>query len=143
VVLSSHVEIAQRGYAAINRAYAQDSVDPLEPVLDEVWAPEGVLVTSGRLFPEAGEWAGREGMHRFARQQMDAFERMWIEPVEYTEGDNSLFVRLRLGGIARHTGIKMEFEIFHVILFRDDDKMTRLEAHLDEGEARRAAGLEQ
>ena len=136
----AHVEIARRGYAAINEAYEQDSVDPLEPMLDEFWAPDGVLVTSGRLFPEAGEWPGKEGMLRFARQQMEAFERMWAEPDDYIETDDGVLVRLRLGGVARHTGITMEFEIFHVLTFRDN-KLTRLEAHVDEADARRAAGL--
>ena len=136
----AHVEIAKRGYAALNEAYEQDSVDPLEPMLDEFWAPDGVLVTSGRLFPEAGEWPGKEGMLRFARQQMDAFERMWAEPDDYIETDDGVLVRLRLGGVARHTGITMEFEIFHVLTFRDN-KLTRLEAHVDEADARRAAGL--
>ena len=136
----AHIEIARRGYAAINEAYEQDSVDPLEPMLDEFWAPDGVLVTSGRLFPEAGEWPGKEGMLRFARQQMEAFERMWAEPDDYIETDDGVLVRLRLGGIARHTGITMEFEIFHVLTFRDN-KLTRLEAHVDEADARRAAGL--
>ena len=136
----AHVEIARRGYAAINEAYELDSVDPLEPMLDELWAPDAVLVTSGRLFPEAGEWPGKEGMLRFARQQMDAFERMWAEPDDYIETDDGVLVRLRLGGVARHTGITMEFEIFHVLTFRDN-KLTRLEAHVDEADARRAAGL--
>ena len=136
----AHVEIARRGYAAINEAYEQDSVDPLEPMLDEFWAPDAVLVTSGRLFPEAGEWPGKEGMLRFARQQMEAFERMWAEPDDYIETDDGVLVRLRLGGVARHTGITMEFEIFHVLTFRDN-KLTRLEAHVDEADARRAAGL--
>jgi ketosteroid isomerase-like protein len=139
-VARAHVEIAKRGYAAINEAYALDSVDPLEPMLDEVWAEDGVLVTSGRLFPEAGEWPGKEGMLRFARQQMDAFERMWAEPDEYTDAGDRVLVRLRLGGVARHTGITMEFAIFHVFTFRED-KLTRLEAHVDESDARRAAGL--
>ena len=35
----------------------------------------------------------------------------------------------------------MEFEIFHVVTFGDDGKITRLEAHVDEAEARQAAGL--
>jgi ketosteroid isomerase-like protein len=139
-VAQAHVEIAKRGYAALNEAYEQDSVDPLEPMLDEFWAPDGVLVTSGRLFPEAGEWPGKEGMLRFARQQMEAFERMWAEPDDYIETDDGVLVRLRLGGVARHTGITMEFEIFHVLTFRDN-KLTRLEAHVDEADARRAAGL--
>jgi len=136
----SPVELAQRGYAKLNEAYAQDSIEPLKPVVVELWAEDGVMVTSGQLFPEAGEWPGREGLLRFAQQQMDAFERMWIEPLEYTEAGDRLLVHLRLGGIARHTGIRMEFEIFHVIEVRDH-KIVRLEAYVTKSDALAAAGL--
>lgn len=139
-VASPNIETAKVGYAALNEGYAQDSVEPLRPMLDEFWAEDGVMVTSGQLFPEAGEWPGREGLLRFARQQMEAFERMWIEPIEFTEAGDNLLVRVRLGGIARHTGISMEFEIFHVIRFHDA-RAVRLEAHVSEDDARRAAGL--
>jgi hypothetical protein len=116
----SNVELAKRGYAAINAASEQESIEPLRPLVEELWAEDGVLVTTGRLFPEAGEWPGREGALRFAQQQMEAFERMWIEPLEFIEaGDDTLVVPLKLGGIARHTGISMEFELFHVPPHRD------------------------
>jgi ketosteroid isomerase-like protein len=139
-VAQANIAMAKRGYAAMNEAYAKDSVEPLKPVLAELWAEDGAMVTSGRLFPEAGEWPGAEGMLRFARQQMEAFERMWVEPLAFTEAGDNVLVRVRLGGIARHTGISMDFEVFHVFRFRDG-KVTRLEAHVAEEDARRAAGL--
>ena len=139
-VPQANIDLAKRGYAAINEAYAQDSVEPLKPVLAELWAEDGAMVTSGQLFPEAGEWPGVQGMLRFARQQMEAFERMWVEPLFFTEAGDNVLVRVRLGGIARHTGISMDFEVFHVFRFRDG-KVARLEAYVAEEDARRAAGL--
>jgi hypothetical protein len=71
---------------------------------------------------------------------MEAFERMWIEPLEFIDAGNMLVVPIRLGGTARHTGIDMEFELFHVFEFRDG-QVVRLEPLLDRGEALTAAGL--
>ena len=137
--MSANVELAKRGYAAVNAAYAEGSVESLRPMLDETWAEDGVLVTRGALFPEAGEWPGREGFLRFTAQQMEAFERMWITPLDFIEAGDRLLVPIRLGGTARHTGIDMEFELFHVIEFRDG-QVIRLEPFLDRNEALQAVG---
>src|SRR4051794_20228303 len=138
---ATNLELAERGYAAINAAYEQNSVEPLAELADEVWAEDGVIVTRGLLFPETGEWRGPEGILRFTAQQMEAFERMWIEPLEYIESGEMIVVALRLGGTARHTGIQMEFDIFHLLEFRNGQAV-RLEPFLERGEALRAAGLE-
>jgi ketosteroid isomerase-like protein len=137
---AANVELAKRGYAALNAAYAEDSVESLRPLVDETWAEDGVLVTTGALFPEAGEWPGREGLLRFTAQQMEAFERMWIAPLDFIEAGDKLLVPIRLGGTARHTGIDMEFELFHVIEFRDG-QVVRLEPFLDRNDAVHAVGL--
>jgi ketosteroid isomerase-like protein len=137
---ADNVELAKRGYAAVNAAYAEGSVESLRPLLDETWAEDGVLVTRGALFPEAGEWPGREGFLRFTAQQMEAFERMWITPLDFIEAGDRLLVPIKLGGTARHTGIDMEFELFHVIEFRDG-QVVRLEPFLDRNDALQAIGL--
>src|SRR6476469_3907459 len=138
---AANVEVAKRGYAALNAAYDQGSVDSLEELAEETWAEDAVLVTQGLLFPEAGEWPGREGLLRFVTQQMEAFERMLIEPLEFIEAGDRLMVPLRLGGTARHTGIDLEFELFHVIEFRDG-QVVRLEPFVDRGEALRAIAMD-
>jgi ketosteroid isomerase-like protein len=137
---AANVELAKRGYAAVNAAYAEGSVESLRPMVDETWAEDGVLVTRGALFPEAGEWPGREGFLRFTAQQMEAFERMWIAPLDFIEAGDRLLVAIKLGGTARHTGINMEFELFHVIEFRDG-QVVRLEPFLDRNDALQAVGL--
>jgi hypothetical protein len=53
---------------------------------------------------------------------------------------DKVVVRVQLGGIARHTGITMEFELYHVIQYHDA-KVTRLEAHIPRADALGAAGL--
>ena len=138
--MPDNLELAKRGYAAVNEAYAQDSVELLKAAAEEMWADDGVLVTRGQLFPEAGEWPGREGFLRFTTQQMEAFERMWLRPLEFITAGDKVVVRVQLGGIARHTGITMEFELYHVIQYADG-KVTRLEAHIPRADALGAAGL--
>jgi ketosteroid isomerase-like protein len=138
--MPDNVELAKRAYAAVNEAYEQDSVELLKAAAEEMWADDGVLVTSGRLFPEAGEWPGREGFLRFTAQQMEAFERMWLKPLEFITAGDTVVVRVQLGGIARHTGITMEFELYHVIQYHDG-KIARLEAHIPRADALGAAGL--
>lgn len=137
---AANVELIKRGYAAVNAAYAEGSVESLRPLVDETWAEDGVFVTRGALFPEAGEWPGREGFLRFIAQQMEAFERMWITPLDFIEAGDRLLVPIKLGGTARHTGIDMEFELFHVFEFRDG-QVARLEPFLDRDEALQAVGL--
>jgi len=137
---AANIELAKRGYAAVNAAYEEGSVESLRGLIDETWAEDGVFVTRGALFPEAGEWPGREGFLRFLAQQMEAFERMSIEPLEFIEGGNMLVVPIRLGGTARHTGIDMEFELFHVFEFRDG-QVVRLEPFLDRDDALHAVGV--
>lgn len=138
--MPDNVELAKRGYAAVNAAYERDSVELLKEAAEEMWADDGVLVTRGRLFPEAGTWPGREGFLRFTGQQMEAFERMWLKPLDFITAGDKVVVRVRLGGIARHTGITMEFELYHVIQYRDG-KVIRLEAHIPRADALAAAGL--
>lgn len=135
-----NVELATRGYAALNATYASGEISDLAPIAEEIVHPEGVLTTTGKLFPEAGEWRGPEGLLRFAGQQMEAFERMWCEPLEYIEKGDRLIVPVRLGGRARHTGIKIDFSIAHLWTLREG-KVFRLDMHLSKADALEAAGL--
>ena len=135
-----NVDLARRGYSAINAAYEGGDASLLLPFLEETCDPDYVLTTTGRLFPESGEWRGYEGLIRFTAAQMEAFSQMWIEPVEYIDAGDRVVAPVRLGGKARHTGIEMEFAVAHVFSFRDG-KATRLDVFLTKAEALKAAGL--
>lgn len=132
--MSANVEVVKRGYAEVNAAYQRNSVDELGRAMADAWHEDGVLETSGRLFPEAGEWSGRDGFLHFLRQQMEAFERQWVEPLDFIENGDTILVPVRLGGTARHTGIEMEFEFFHLFELRDG-RISRLVAMVDRDEA--------
>ncbi len=51
---------------------------------------------------------------------MEAFETMLIEPRKFTDVGTRLVVPVRLGGLARHTGIEVDFEAVHVWTFNDE-----------------------
>ena len=135
-----NVDLARRGYSAVNAAYESDDVTRFLPFAEEVCDPDFVLATTGRLFPESGEWRGPQGLLRFTEAQMEAFSQMWIEPQEYIDAGDRLVVPVRLGGKARHTGIEMEFAVAHVFTIRDG-KATRLDVFLNKAEALEAVGL--
>jgi ketosteroid isomerase-like protein len=136
-----NVELARRGYSALNAAYESGDVSRLLPFFEETCDPDIVLTTTGRLFPESGEWRGYQGLLvRFTAAQMEALSQMWIEPQEYIDAGDRVVVPVRLGGQARHTGIEMDFAVAHVFAFRDG-KATRLDVFPNKAEALEAVGL--
>jgi len=80
-VSQANVEIVKRSYDGINDAYKTG--DYLRPI-EEVCHPDVVLRTSG-MFPESGEYRGYDGLREFTRTQAEAFNQMWVEPVEFVE----------------------------------------------------------
>ena len=70
----------------------------------------------------------------FLAAQMEAFETMLIEPRKFTDVGTRLVVPVRLGGLARHTGIELDFEAVHVWTFHDE-KVLRLDTYMSEAEA--------
>ena len=135
-----NVDRVLQGYAAINAAYKSGHVDDLLLLAEEYWDSDVVLTTSGKLLPEAGEWRGPQGLLRFIEAQMEAFSQMWLEALEIIDGGDRLVAAVRFGGQARHTGIEIDFSIFHVLTLRNG-KMTRLDVFVSKSEALEAAGL--
>jgi ketosteroid isomerase-like protein len=136
-----NLDAAKRGYAILNAAYKSGDVNDLLPFAEEIWDPDIVLTTSGKMLPEAGEWRGFEGLLRFTEAQMEAFSQMRVEPLELIDAGNRLVVPVRFGGKARHTGIDIEFSAVHVFTMRDDGKATRLDIFASKAEALEAVGL--
>jgi ketosteroid isomerase-like protein len=134
-----NVELARRGYAALNEAYRSGDVNDLLPIAEEMWDPDVVLRTSG-TFVESGEWHGHEGLLQFTANQMEAFKEMWIEPQEFIDAGDIVVVALRFGGQARHTGIEVEFSYVHVITIRNG-KTLRIDVYESKSKALEAVGL--
>jgi ketosteroid isomerase-like protein len=65
---------------------------------------------------------------------------MWLEPLEYIDVGDRVVIPYRLGGVARHTGIEVEFTFAHVITIRDG-KAVRVQTYETKAQALEAVGL--
>jgi len=135
-----NVALARRGYAALNAAYESGEVNDLLPILDEIWEPDVVLKGTGSVLAGGEEWHGHEGMLRFTASQMEAFQQMSLEPLEFIDAGDQLVVPVRFGGRARNTGIEVEFRATHVFTIHDG-KVTRMDIYESKAEALEAVGL--
>ena len=131
-----NVGVARSAYAALNEAYRSGE---FAGSLDAFSHPDIVLRTSG-MFPETGEYRGREGVRSFTTNQAEAFEEMWIEPLEFIEAGERVVVPVRFGGKTRHTGIPAEFSVVHVLTIHEG-KVRGIEMFRTKPEALEAAGL--
>jgi ketosteroid isomerase-like protein len=134
-----NVEIAKRGYAAVNHAYKTGDLTGLKQHFEENLTPDFVMRTGGS-WPEPGEWHGAEGLLQFTANQMDALSDMRIEAEDFVDAGDVLVVPLRLGGRAKHTGIEVELPAAHVWTVRAG-KAARLETYADKAAALEAVGL--
>jgi uncharacterized protein len=132
-----NVDLVRRGYAALNQNFQSGELD--FSLIEKLWTQDCVLVPSG-LLPESREMQGHAGIAQFATAQMEAFEQMWVEPLEFIEAGDRVVVPVRFGGKARHTGIEVEFSVVHVFTVRNG-KLARLDMHADKPKAFEAAGL--
>jgi ketosteroid isomerase-like protein len=139
--MSEHdVELARRGYAALNEAYRRRDVDHLRTIADEMWHPDIVLTIRTQNFPEIGEWHGHEGMLRFTEAQTEAFDEMWLEVEEIIDAGDRIVVPLRFGGRGRHAELPVEFAAVHVWTM-EDGRATRVDMYDDRQKALVDAGL--
>jgi hypothetical protein len=131
-----NVARARQAYAALNSAYKKGDVARM---VDEFAHPDLVITTAGG-FPERGEWRGPEGAREFIEGQMEAFEEMRIDVDELIDGGDRVLAHARFGGKARHTGIELDFSVYHVLTI-EDGKTVRLEMYAERTPALEAAGL--
>jgi ketosteroid isomerase-like protein len=134
-----NVEHARRGYTVLSDALPASGLGPLRRVVEERFDAEVTIKPAG-VFPETDEVRGRDGALRFLATQMEAFETMWFEPLEFLDTGDRVVVPVRIGGRARHTGIDLEFERVHVWTYRSG-KVLRLEIYARKREALEAVGL--
>jgi ketosteroid isomerase-like protein len=131
-----NVELARRGYAALNDALQTGDFDD---ALEQFCDPDIVFVPAGVL-PETSEMRGHDGLRRFASNQAEAFEDFSVEPKAFIEAGDKVVVPLRFGGRAAHTGLEVRFDVVHVCTARDG-KWVRVEVYATESEALSAVGL--
>jgi uncharacterized protein len=132
-----NVEFVRGGYVLLNQMLASGEVDI--STVEKSFTPDCVLKPAG-VFPESAEMRGHEGMARYMTTQMEAFEELQVEPLEFVDAGDRVMVPIQLGGKARHTGIEIDFAVVHVWTVRDG-KIARLEMFRGRAEALEAAGL--
>ncbi|MGH2952044.1 MAG: nuclear transport factor 2 family protein [Solirubrobacterales bacterium] len=76
---------------------------------------------------------------------MRGFDMLWdefaFEPLEIVEGDGAIYAKVRARGRGKASEELVEFEIHHVWRVRDG-LFDRMDAYLEEADARGAAGVE-
>jgi ketosteroid isomerase-like protein len=136
-VSEQNTEIVRNFYNALARALASGNL--AEP-MEQWWDPECIVKPSG-LFPESAEARGHEGVRQVLVTQLDAFESMQVEPLDFIDAGDQVVVPIRFGGRARHTGLEIDFSIVHVLTLRER-RLLRLDMYRTEAEALEAVGLE-
>lgn len=132
-----NVELARRGYDALNAMLRRGEIDL--PEIEAIWTSDCVLKPSG-LLPESGEMHGHDGIARFISNQMEAFDELQVEPLEFLDAGERVVVPIRFGGKARYTGMDVTFFVVHVATVRDG-KVARLDMFRERAEALEAVGL--
>ena len=132
-----NVEIVRGGYDTMNGVLGRDEID--RSLIAEMWTTDCVLRPSG-LLPESAEMRGHAGIERFVRIQMEAFDALRIEPLEFVDAGDAVVVPIRFGGRARHTGMEVTFEVVHVWTLRGG-KFARLDMFVEKRDALEAVGL--
>ena len=133
-------ELAKRGIAAINAAYAQDDIAPWRQYVEGLFDPGVVLESGADAFTE-GEWHGQEGAIEFVANQMEVLKQMWMRLDEFIDVDEDHFIAgITFGGQARHTAIPIELHPFHVLTLREG-KAVRWQIFPTREQALEAVGL--
>jgi ketosteroid isomerase-like protein len=132
-----NLEFARRNYEAFNGMLRRGEVE--RPLIEATWTRDCVLKPSG-LLPESAEMHGHDGIARFIRNQMEAFDELQVETIEFLDAGERVVVPVRFGGKARYTGMDVAFEIVHVLTLRGG-KVARLDMFQDRAEALEAVGL--
>jgi uncharacterized protein len=127
------VEFVREMLETFNRGDRQQSLDYLHDDVElEQW---GAL-------PDSDTYVGKQAWLRGLRRWLDEFEPDFrFVPEKLTDTGDNVVARIRLRGRGRASGVELDQVIFHVYEVRDG-KLRRCRVFSEEGEARRAAGLE-
>jgi uncharacterized protein len=90
--------------------------------------------------PSAGIYHGREGIERFFRDWLGAWDDLRIETREYVDAGDSVIVVFHQSGIGRGSGVRAERDFFGVYDL-SDLKVVRFRQYESRNEALEAAGL--
>jgi ketosteroid isomerase-like protein len=105
----------------------------------ELYDPE-ILLVQDEGFPERGSYVGMEGVGRYMRTFLDAWEQVTIEADELTGAGDSVVAAVTQRGVGQGSAAETDFSYFQVWTFRGD-KVIRLDVIRERDAAFAAAGL--
>ncbi len=106
----------------------------------ELFEPHTLLVLRPD-FLDAGAYLGLDGIGRYMRAFLGAWEDLVIEAIEFIDAGDSIVVGVRQRGTGRGSGAPIEQTYFQLWTFRGGTVL-RIENILRRGEALEAAGLQ-
>jgi ketosteroid isomerase-like protein len=127
--------MAQENVKGLREMYSKRSLaevaESLHPDAEMHQAPE---------VPDADDYYGREAFVRGTRRWLEGWEEFQYALEEVTDLGERVFMRVRLSGRAKASGIELDQDVFHLWTFRDGMPW-RCDVFIDEGRAFKAAGL--
>jgi ketosteroid isomerase-like protein len=126
-----HLDAVRAVYAAWGRGDFQGAPNIYDPI---------AVLVQGQGFPDTGAHLGIDGIRKYMRGFLEAWEHITIDAEELIEAGDTVIAAVYQRGIGRGSGVEAEFRYFHVWTFRGD-KVVRLETMRERGEALAAAGL--
>jgi ketosteroid isomerase-like protein len=128
----SNVEIVKPSIDAYNRRDVEALADLVTPDFELFTAIVGVV--------EGGSYRGPDGLRTYFDAVSDAWEEIQIIAEEFRDLGDSVLVLGQIEGRGRASGVQVNAPQGLIYDFRGD-KISRIRAYLDHGEALRAAGL--
>ena len=117
---------------AVFRGLDDAGVDGMLPFLREEF----------EYFPaeERGSVHGHDGLRRYFRRWMEAWDEFHLRPTEFLDAGDHVFVGAALNGRGRGSGVEVRMEGWQVWLIRGG-RAARCEEYSDRAEALAAVGL--
>jgi ketosteroid isomerase-like protein len=126
-----HLDAVRSVYDAWERGDFQGAPNIYDPL---------ALLVQGEGFPDKGPHLGIDGIRKYMRGFLEAWEHITIEAEELIDAGDSVVAAIFQRGKGKGSGVEAEFRYFHVWTFRGD-KVIRLETMRERAEALAATGL--
>jgi ketosteroid isomerase-like protein len=130
-----NIDVVRRVYAAAVRGDNEAAFELYAPDIE--WDVTPSPAAQLGLEPV---YHGHEGVRRFWRDYLSAFERLDFELEELIDAGDRVLAVVHERALGRHSGIAFDNPVFAVWTLRDGE-IARMRVYLDRDEALEAAGL--
>jgi ketosteroid isomerase-like protein len=131
--------MSQENVAIVRRLYESWGRGEFGTELTDLVDPYAVFAVRPQ-FPEFGTFVGPDGIEKFMRRFLEQWERLTIEAPKLESVGETVFAHVVQRGKGRASGIEGDNTYFMLFTFRAG-RVIRIDAVMDEAEAREAAGL--